>query len=210
MEVFLFGIFRFHFFPLAVCIAQLNMHGVSLQMRQNSWESKFWEIHENQNKFALALCIFDHSLYKIHKISGKEDFLQRVVKNLNPSLKFWGKGRISDDASRMGKVLMVANLGSQQGLTWKVWASDQFYFWNIFQSLLVLFVWDPFCNFAHFKGSVFQFQQLQTLMHCKACKIFTKLNLICLTLIWIFSDSKIGDDQTDLDCEQDWISWCVL
>ena len=58
--------------------------------------------------------------YKIHKISGKEHFLQRVVKNLNPSLKFWGKGRISDDASRMGKVLMVANLGSQQGLTWKV------------------------------------------------------------------------------------------
>ena len=128
MEVFLFGIFCFHFFPLAVCIAQLNMHGVSLQMRQNSWESKFWEIHENQNKFALALCIFDHLLYKIHKISGKEDFLQRVVKNLNPSLKFWGKGRISDDASRMGKVLMVANLGSQQGLTWKVWASDQ---WSV-------------------------------------------------------------------------------
>ena len=34
-------------------------------------------------------------------------------------VKVWEKGRISDDASRMGKVLMDANLGSQV-LTWKV------------------------------------------------------------------------------------------
>ena len=68
------------------------------------------------------LCIFGHFGYKIHyhpqNIQQKRFFVKNSQK-FKFLVKVWEKGRISDDASRMGKVLMAANLGSQV-LTWKV------------------------------------------------------------------------------------------
>ena len=107
------------------------MHRISLQMRQNSWERKFGQIHENLNKFALAALHIWPFAAKSTKLPAKyrekERFFAKSCEKFEALVKVWGEGRISDDASRMGKVLMGANLGSQV-LTCKLFNEQPIFF----------------------------------------------------------------------------------
>ena len=114
------------FFSCTCClIVQLNMHRVSLQMRRKIHEKE--NLAKNSWKYkqvctggcSAYLAIFATKSTITRKISSKKIFFVKNSQKFKFLVKVWEKGRISDDASRMGKVLMDANLGSQV-LTWKV------------------------------------------------------------------------------------------